>query len=495
MSTRAASAPRSSFQIPGTAIGVVIIVLGSAFGIAAFMVLGAAAILIPVFALIIALAIAFPKTFVYLLLGTAITLEPGAIDFTRPLATNLWELPTNLKDLIPLTLSPMEIGLLAAALSLFLRGRTRTDAPPLPRIIWAVPVVMLMGFAYGAHTGADLPLAYNESRGLLFAMVIFFIVMRMGTDSGRGMRIVLFTSSTLLALVTINRWAFYTRSGDSPVPIEFAFAHENAVLFGIAVVISGMYMLRAKSNGTRIALILHMLLLLAATFVTGRRAGTLVLLVGGMTVAGLLFPKRPIAVLIVSIPVLIVGVAYLGAYWNKEYGALAQPARAIRSQIDPSTRDASSDDYRVIERFNVTETLKLNKVFGIGFGRPFAQFQPLPDLTAFWPTQDYTPHQNVLWLWLKMGILGVSVMLGVWLVALKRCFEVIRSTPKSAPLPITPVVLATTLLMYLSYAQIDQALTGTRGIGALAVAIALCFRLKPWLPPAEPVSVAPEAQK
>ncbi len=196
-------------------------------------------------------------------------------------------------------------------------------------------------------------------------------------------------------------------------------------------------------------------------------------------------------VLALSIPGLLAGIAYLAIFWNQEYGALAQPARAIRSQIDPSARDASSDDYRVRERYNVTETLKLNRIFGIGFGRPFAQFQPLPDLTDFWPLQAYTPHQNVLWLWLKMGVVGVAVILGLWLVAFKRCLEAIRSTPKTAPLPATAVILAASLLMYLAYAQIDLALTGTRGIAPLAAAIALCLRLRPYQPPTAETEMAP----
>ncbi len=484
MTGRPMSAPQPGLVIPGRLIGICVLGLSSAVGLAALVSIGPAALIIPIMALVVVLAAVFPRAFVYLLLAAAIVIEPGAIDFTKPIAYALWSLPEGVRGIITITVSPMELALVAAAASLWIRGRGQATAQAdMPRLVYFVPVVILLGFAYGARRGGDLPLAYNEARGLLFAIAAFFIALRMAGEPRDRILKVLFVASTLLALVTVNRWLFYTRSGDSPVPIEFAFAHENAVFFGIAVLISGMQFVKARSNGARAALLLHMLLMLIATFVTGRRAGTLMLLMGGATVAWLLFPKRPVAVLAVSLPLLLMGGAYLATYWNHEYGTIAQPARAIRSQISPSPRDASSDDYRVIERYNVEQTLKFNPLFGVGFGNPFAQFRQLPNLKDFWPLQDYTPHQNILWLWLKMGILGIAVFLGLWLVALKRCIQVVRSTPRNAPLPTAAITLAAILLMYFSYAQIDLALTGTRAIAPLAAALALCFRLRSYSPP------------
>src|SRR5262249_10873421 len=145
--------------------------------------------------------------------------------------------------------------------------------------------------------------------------------------------------------------------------------------------------------------------LLAALFATSRRSGTLALLVGALALAVSTIKSRPKLVIGLGTPILIVTVAYLATYWNHEYGATAQPARAIRSQIDPNPRDDSSDAYRLTEKFNVTTTLRLNRVFGVGLGRPFGMFLPLPSLTSFWPLQQFTPHANILWLWLKFGVI------------------------------------------------------------------------------------------
>lgn len=478
MTVRARTHAANGVQIPGAAVGFFVVCAASAGAVLALAAIGPAALVIPPLVLLVVLAAVYPRVFAYVLLAAMIVFEQGTFDYTRMISKALWELPGGLKSVVPITTSPMELALLSAAVSMFVRSRQKANTANVPRVAWALPVVIFLGIGYGVSKGGDSALAYNEARGLLFGMVVFALALRMETEPMRNLVRVVSLASIFLAINTILRWAFYTRGGESPVPLEFAFAHENAVFFGIAIVIAGLGMVRAQSNGARLLWLLQVVLLLAATLVTGRRAGTLVLLVGGATVAWLIFPKRPVAVMVVSLPLMLVGSVYLAAFWNKEYGALAQPARAIRSQISPSARDQSSDEYREIERFNVEETLRLNKVFGVGFGKPFAQFQPLTDLTDFWPLQAYTPHQNILWLWLKTGLIGISVFLGLWIVSLKRCIEAIRAVPRSEAIPVAPIILASVLLMYIAYAQIDQALTSTRSVAPLAIAIALSFRLR-----------------
>jgi hypothetical protein len=236
--------------------------------------------------------------------------------------------------------------------------------------------------------------------------------------------------------------------------------------------VAGVYFFRSASLGRRTLLVLFSALLLGAIVATGRRAGTLVLLMGFMVLVWYLVPKRPVMVIAVTLPLLIGASVYLAVYWHREYGALAQPARAVRSQFDPTPRDESSDDYRDREKANVLATIELNQPFGVGFGRPFAVIQPLPDLTSFWPLQRHVPHQNLLWLWLKMGVLGLAVILGVWVLALARCALAVRSAPGIPPLP---VILICILFIGLAFASVDILLGGTRGTAVMGVALALAF--------------------
>lgn len=208
---------------------------------------------------------------------------------------------------------------------------------------------------------------------------------------------------------------------------------------------------------------------------SGRRSAILVLIVGALVIAWLLFPRRPKLVLGLALPALAVAAIYGAAYWESDASVLAQPARAVRSQIDPSERDRLSDTYRDDERENVERTLRAHPLFGVGFGNEFEQHIELTEF-GFWPLQFHTPHQNVLWLFLKMGVLGAAVLLSLWTIALRRSLWAVRDAPKGL-LPVLPLLLAATLLMYIFYASVDTSLVTSRSAVPLAIVMAVALSL------------------
>lgn len=58
-----------------------------------------------------------------------------------------------------------------------------------------------------------------------------------------------------------------------------------------------------------------------------------------------------------------------------------------------------------------------------------------------------------------------------------RCVRAIGDTPREAPAPVLPLVLAGTLAMYMAFAEVDLVLTGTRPIAPLAAALALALTM------------------
>lgn len=254
---------------------------------------------------------------------------------------------------------------------------------------------------------------------------------------------------------------------------------------GVGLIYSFGLFLRTRSTNVKGLLVAHELLMLAAVLSTGRRSGTLVLIVAALVIFSMLIVRRPMPMLWLGTVFVILGGVYLAAYWNHEYGATAQAARAIRSEFDPSSGDESSNTYRERERFNVVQTLKaVGPIFGIGFGNEFARFRSLPVL-PWWPLQFVTPHDNILWLWLKMGIGGVAVFLGIWTLALKRCLVAFFGPGRSMPLQAAPLVIASTLVMYLAFAQVDLLLMSPRSMVPFAIALAAAFSLRPLAHPSE----------
>jgi O-antigen ligase len=381
-------------------------------------------------------------------------------------------MPPKLQNLIPFTTSPLELFTMVAAAAAFL---TRPSQVKLPLIAWAVPTVLLLGFAYGYYKGGEMNLAYNEARGLIVGVALFVLVTRVLPEDRTRLIKPIMVAETVLALCVVLRYVIYVRGNRLTVPTEFAFTHEGSVILGVGFIIGVVAFFRADgSKVQRVLSAAYCLLVLAAMIASGRRAATLVLLMGCGTLGLLMIPRRPMLVAVVSLPLVLGLGGYLGVYWNKEYGAMAQPARAIRSQFDPSLRDESSDSYRTTEKYNVIQTIRVNRVFGVGFGRQFSQFQPLPSLRSFWSLQLYTPHQNVLWIWLKMGIAGMAVILGFATVAIGRCFRAAREASSEGEWGLAAVAL-TVILMFLMYSTVDLGFIGPRSVAPAVVACAIAF--------------------
>ena len=393
--------------------------------------LGPWALVIPLYLTLFALIVVAPEKGALVVLSLAIAFEPAALDITKPLSAVLYQMPPGLTKPFGLTMTPVEMLTALIAISLFVRPQLYASSKErLPALVYALPAVVVLGFLYGARKGGALNTGYEEARGLLFGMCAFYIARRLaGRPSGPWLK-AFFAGTVVLAVVVILRYYTVTRAG-SAVPIEFQYAHEDAVFLAIGCILAGVK-LHAKQDERQPRLAAVIRTASGGCAVrdgeTGRHPG---LVVGVLVTAWLTFRHRPRLVIAIGLPVLVVSTAYLGAYWNKQYGTIAQPARAIRSQFDPNARDESSDTYRTTEAFDVVQTIRGNRIFGVGFGVPFAQYQPLPSLTSFWPLQSYTPHENVLWLWLKGGILGISVALGIWVLAFKRCFMAIRQSTGS----------------------------------------------------------------
>lgn len=440
--------------------------------------MGLWALLLPVYSFVILAALFRPGQAALGLLACIIVFEGHALDFTSPASRAIYELPPGWEGAFGLTTSPIEVAAVLIAASLSVRSLSKREPfPRLPLIVLAVPFAMFLGMAYGILKGAPTNLVYTEMRGLIIGLAIFLAAARLVPGRLEVIGRTVLICTFVLALIMISRYLFYIRPGNVDVPPEFQFAHENSIMLGIGLLLGAGRAVNARNLRTALGMSLFCALILVAMIVTGRRAATLVLLVGALSMGALLLPRRPVMVIAVAVPLLFAGAAYLGAYWNKEYGALAQPARAVRSQFDPTSRDESSDRYRQLEKANVVETVRVNRLFGVGFGRPFAQFQPLPDLSSFWPMQSFTPHQSILWLWLKMGWFGISVFLGAAVIVLQRSLEQMRRAGKDEQAWMVGAVLFSATLMFLMYSTVDIGFAGVRQVGPMMVVAAIALTL------------------
>jgi O-antigen ligase len=162
---------------------------------------------------------------------------------------------------------------------------------------------------------------------------------------------------------------------------------------------------------------------------------------------------------LIVLPLALVYCGYLGVFWNAQ-GAIAQPARAVRSISDPEGRDQSSNLYRLIENADVRENIHAHPLTGLGFGQPYVFYHPLPDL-SFWQFWHYIPHNGMLFVWMEMGPVGFIALLVLFGAAIVRGVQLLKEATHDRSAPYL-VAFVSGLLMIPIYSYVDLSTTSVR---------------------------------
>ncbi len=344
--------------------------------------------------------------------GTAITKDAWYNNFA-------WYFHADLKSWLPqagLFLTPIEITIVVILLIWAMRGR-RDRHFHFERGLLFWPIIALLGvLAYGVlwgatRTGSNFTVAIWEIRSLALCIAAYFLVGLLFTHRRDldTLTWVLLISIFLLGIEDIFRYFFVLNHyvGD------LDYDHEDAVLLAFAILLSIAMILLGSTRRQRLFAFVSIPVDLLAMMVTHRRAG-FAAIAAGLVFVGIILFRVDKKIFFRVVPVtLLLSTIYLAAYWNCESGTLCQPARAISSQFNPDPRDAASNLYRDLEKIDITYNIENNVLTGLGFGQPFAFYVGLPNESG-WPFWHYTPHNEILWVWLKTGILGF--ILFWWLI-------------------------------------------------------------------------------
>lgn len=418
----------------------------------------------------LALLFASPRRAALALVFVTVAFEGNAIDFTGIISEGLYSLDPVIASFLPGTMVP--IGLFAILLCVrvyYQRDPERLALMrPLPRIAALVPFAYFASIAWGLSHGGYLNFAYHESRGLLVGAAAFIAVRAMKPFEAKTAIKLVFWSTGVLAAVLLYRYTFVTLGGETVVN------HESVVFLAIGIALALGRFAQAPPGSNRFLTVLLLILLLAGTLATGKRSGTLVVLIAVCAMSAVLISRFPLKVIVLSVLFAALFGAYVAAFWGSSGGLIGQPARAIRSQFQPDARESSSDEYRRIEKFNVVLTLKATPIFGVGMGRPYNVYWPTW-VAPNWPLQFYTPHVNVLWFWLKFGIIGYAIVGGLWLLGLSNAVRAARSRFYPG-VPVYPITIAAALMVYFQFMEVDVATT-ERAMIPLGIILGLALSL------------------
>ncbi|MDW3214171.1 MAG: O-antigen ligase family protein [Ilumatobacteraceae bacterium] len=379
-----------------------------------------------------------------------------------------------------LTVSPLELALgTGFVVSLVRRyaesGRVLRPSP-LTRPVVVFSAFVGYGFLRGIMLGGDLRIAVLEGRGLVYIGLMYAIVVNECTENAHLRRAVAAVLAgvlvqVLLSLEYLNRIDPAVRSDlESLTEHGSSLGHNLVILMLLVFLVLGVRAWQWRW-GLTIAVIPTMYVYLLSQ----RRSGVAALLVALGLVAVVLFWRSPRRFWFVVPAATVLLVGYTLAFWNSA-SSIGFPAQAIKTVVAPdqaSAKDQSSDLYRMVETFNVNFTIRSSPLFGLGFGLPFYQPVQLPNITTF-DLAAYTPHNSILWLWIKTGFGGFAAMIYLFAKSLMLGAERVRRMAHGPDLVVS-IAAAAFVLMFAVYTWVDIS-WDARNTVFLGLALAICAR-------------------
>ena len=404
---------------------------------ASFVAFGLDNIALPM-VLLIALALPvllwrFPRLTLYLTLGAACLFEMVLVGDAngKPFADALtdrvpffWNINTifqmylhvNFKA-VPLNF--FEIFLLIAGVCSALRAvYTQTLSVRGGALLVPIGIYMLfvlMGWVNGVLTGGDFKISLQEVRSQFYFGVAYLIAVNLVRDKTQ-LAPMLWTVALCAGLkgILLTFRRYVTLQG-LPLPDQGIDAHEEVFFFDVFVALLltlSVFGAMPRLRWTMTALLPFVLL---GSLACNRRAGTaaFVVIVPLLLLAAYQAqPARRLRIAVVSIIGFTLFAGYYMAFKNSD-SLIAQPARAIKSQFQPDARDASSNAYRDAENADLMATIHSAPVQGYGYGKHMFHAVPIADISKEYEWWDIMTHNQVLWVWMRVGTFG---FLAFWMM-------------------------------------------------------------------------------
>lgn len=336
-------------------------------------------------------------------------------------------------------------------------------------------LMVFYGFMRGMTSGADRTMALYEVRAQATFLLAYLMAANMINDKKQVMNLLWIGALSSGFLAICATVTYFTLPGE--VGPEGFLPHDDSLLFNVLFFITIIAMLARLD---RRLIFWSSVLTPPALFVAlanQRRAGIAAFIIAFLPLMPILWAilhdrRKQIATFML---VFFVAMAvYLPVAWNSD-GAWALPARAIRSQSDPSGRDASSDYYRLAENTNLKFTRDLSPWLGYGYGKPYIQivFQ-FGKSTDF---MNYLPHNGILWVWMRLGHIGFFVFIMMFGAILIKGVQTVREV--NDPVLKTAGVMAITFaLMIFTIGKYDLVLVMPRQMFTLGVFLGVLGVLK-----------------
>jgi len=265
---------------------------------------------------------------------------------------------------------------------------------------------LVLSLMYGLHLGGDFLTALWELRALFyFCIMYYFVPQIIQTESQlKSLLWVVIAAVSFKAFQGIVRfvWLGFSFQGLAALTV-----HEEPVFFvSLIIFLLGLSLFRVYNRQQRA--LLWLLVPLFVGFIVAQRRAAYASFAATLLSFLILMPQQQWKKIVkIILPAVMVFALYLGAFWNGE-GKFASVAKLVRSSLSNDPEDAGdryySNLYRLHERYNLAITIRRAPLKGVGFGNRYDSPIPLPPIK--FPLREYIPHNEVLWLLVKMGAVG-----------------------------------------------------------------------------------------
>jgi O-antigen ligase len=422
----------------------------------------------------------------YIIFGAALLLEQFALHFPDSLTdrTGFFEnLNNSSSALNGIPITPAEIVMLAAVLiwiaSSVSRRSLELPRGPIVRAYVAFGLVLVFAELQGLVGGGTFLISLWELRPQAYAVVAFILaatLVRTRADLLRlvGIFVVVVSFKGLVAdyryLVTLHR----NLNG-----VEAIMAHEESYFFALFLIAALAVFLWTKDKRVRLLAIALALIVGLGLNANHRRAGVVALMVG-LVLFVILAARYDIVnrgrlATGAVITAIIVGTVVM-MFWDHQSGLLGEIVRPFHSIVAPDARDYSSNLYRQAEDANLLLTFRSSPIVGIGFGRPMLYAFHMVDISSLYPLWNYIPHNTLLWIGMRMGIIGYITFFGLLAMAVLRACQVARDT-RDVWLRGIAIFAVAAIGMELAVGYVDLQLDSYRNLIFLGALLGVIHRL------------------
>jgi hypothetical protein len=352
---------------------------------------------------------------VYLFVGIVLLLDqfyiPGFDPYTLKVDyfLNIKEI-SYLPSMPAAVMNPLELHLVFLLLVWFCTLCLKKDATLRRVPVWGAALLFFVGvivsFLYGLRRGGDMLVALWEIRALVYLCVLYFFIPQV-IQTKAQVQTLLGVCMIAIACKAFQGVGRFARLGFSFWGYPTLTNHEDPVfMLSLFVLLSGLVIYRSM-HYHRWVLLGLLVPLMMGFFVAQRRAAYAAIIPAAATVMVLMSRREWVWLLKLFLPVALVAGLYCAVFWNST-SRLASPIRLMKTGLSTDRETAGaryySNLYRAFENYDLAVTVQKAPLTGVGFGNKYEM--PIPLARISFPLRDYIPHNEILWVLVKMGAIG-----------------------------------------------------------------------------------------